>query len=155
MEIDKLTGHKMFSLLRSEQIAKISDASEEISYTAGDIVYLQGDKADYFFILLEGQVALHLKEKGGVNLLIDESTAGEVFGSCICFHIDAYTLTARCTGDSRVLKIRADVLKKVFEEDLALGYSVQSFISQTYFKRYIATMHKLQAIVQTIPLEAN
>jgi len=35
-----------------------------------------------------------------------------------------------------------------------MGYTIQTMISRVYFKRYLDTMRKLQAIVQSIPLEA-
>jgi hypothetical protein len=35
-----------------------------------------------------------------------------------------------------------------------MGYATQTLISQVYFKRYIDTMKKLQAVVHAIPLEA-
>jgi CRP-like cAMP-binding protein len=89
----------------------------------------------------------------GVSVLIDEVTGGAIFGSCVCFQIDSYTLTAQCTEDSRILKIRASTLKKLMDDDLVMGYAIQTMISRVYFRRYIDTMRKLQAIVQSIPLE--
>ena len=88
-----------------------------------------------------------------MSLLIDEVTGGAIFGSCLCFQIDTYTLTAQCTEDSRILKIKASTLKRLMDDDLVMGYAIQTMISRVYFKRYVDTMHKLQAIVQSIPLE--
>jgi hypothetical protein len=35
-----------------------------------------------------------------------------------------------------------------------LGYEVQTLVSRVYFKRYLDTAQKLQAILQTMPVEA-
>ena len=51
------------------------------------------------------------------------------------------------------LKIEASTLKKLLDDDLVMGYALQSMISRIYFTRYVETMNKLQAIVQSIPLE--
>ena len=40
------------------------------------------------------------------------------------------------------------------DDDPLMGYAIQTLISRVYFKRYIDTMQKLQAIVHSIPLEA-
>ena len=32
-------------------------------------------------------------------------------------------------------------------------YAIQQLISRVYFKRYLETAHKLQAVVQAMPLE--
>jgi CRP-like cAMP-binding protein len=132
----------------------LSSAAEEISFEAGDTVFLRGEPADDFFVVLEGQVALRMLRPDGVSVLIDEVTTGVIFGSCVCFEIDAYSLTAQCTEDSRILKIKASTLKKLMDDDLVMGYTIQTMISRVYFKRYLDTMRKLQAIVQSIPLEA-
>ena len=39
------------------------------------------------------------------------------------------------------------------DEELQMGYAIQSQISKIYFNRYIETMRKLQAIVLNIPIE--
>ena len=101
------------------------------------------------------KVALHLPGKGGVNVLIEELTKGAMFGSCVCVQRGSYALTARCTKDSVLLKVRSDVLKKLMEKDLKMGFPLQSRLSQIYFNRYIDTMQKLQAIVMNIPIEST
>ena len=153
METAQLDSHQIFQLLRPEQVSVLSSAAEEITLEAGEIVFQQGEPADYFFAVLDGLVSLRLPRPSGVSLLIDEVTEGAIFGSCICFQIRDYSLTARCTEKSKVLKIKAETLRKLMDEDLVMGYAIQTMVSRSYFKRYIATMRKLQSIVQSIPLE--
>jgi hypothetical protein len=76
-----------------------------------------------------------------------------MFGSCVCFEVPNYSLTAQCTEDARLLSIRADTLKRLMEDDLVMGYAIQTRISRVYFQRYIDAMRMLQGIVQTIPLQ--
>jgi CRP-like cAMP-binding protein len=153
MTAEPLTSYEVFQFLRPEQMKTISDNAEEISFKAGQFVYRQGDKADHVFAVLTGQVALRLPRKDRVSLLIEEVTEGDLFGSCICFQLSEYSLSAQCTVDSSLLSINADTLRRLMDQDLAMGYAVQTLISRTYFQRYVETMKKLQAIVQAIPLE--
>ena len=152
---ERLTAQKVFEFLRPEQVHAISEVSEEISCSAGDIVYTMGAKADHFYSVLKGEVALRLPGKSGVNIIIDQLTEGAMFGSCVCFDRDSYALTAQCTEDSELLKIDSAVLKSLMDEDLVMGSGVQSRISEIYFNRYIETMKKLQAIVKNIPIESD
>ncbi len=154
METAQLDSHQIFQMLRPEQLSQLSAAAEEITLQAGETVFEQGEPAEYFFAVLEGLVSLRLPRPDGVSLLIDEVTEGAIFGSCICFQIHNYTLTAQCTEKSRVLKIKAETLRKLMDDDLVMGYAIQTMVSRSYFKRYIDTMRKLQSIVQSIPLEA-
>ena len=151
---EQLTSQEVFGFLRPKQIHAISENSERLNLASGDTVYEQGAMADHFFTLLEGEVALHLPGKGGVNVLIEQLTKGAMFGSCVCVQRGSYALTARCTKDSVLLKVRSDVLKKLMEKDLKMGFPLQSRLSQIYFNRYIDTMQKLQAIVMNIPIES-
>jgi len=153
MQNDQLKSHEIFQLLRPEQVNVLSAAAEEVSFEAGDTIFLRGEPANDFFVVLDGQVALRLLRPDGVSLLIDEVTEGAIFGSCVCFQIDTYSLTAQCTEKSRILRIKASTLKKLMDDDLVMGYAIQTMVSRVYFKRYIDTMRKLQAIVGSIPLE--
>ena len=136
-------SHDVFQYLRPEQVDAISSAAEEITPKAGTFVFLHGEPAEDFYVVLEGQVRLRLPRPDGGSTLIDEVTDGAIFGSCVCFQIDTYMLNAQCTQDSRLLKIKARTLKKLMDADLVMGYAVQTLISRVYFKRYVETMGKL------------
>ena len=152
---EQLTSQEVFGFLRAKQVQALSENSERIHLAAGDTIYEQGAGADHFFTVLEGGVALHLPGKSGVHVLIERLTKGAMFGSCDCFRRSSYALTARCTTDSVLLKIRSGVLKKLMEKDPKLGYALQARLSQIYFNRYVDTMQKLQAIVMNIPIEST
>ena len=154
MTAQPLSSHEVFRFFRPEQVEAISDNAEEISFRAGQFVYRKGDEAEYMFTVLKGQVALRLPRRDGVSLLIEEVTEGALFGSCACFQLEEYSLSAQCTEDSKLLSINSNTLKTLMDQDLTMGYAVQTLISRTYFQRYLETMKKLQAIVQAIPLEA-
>jgi CRP-like cAMP-binding protein len=155
MAVERLEGHEVFQFLRPDEMRAISDAAEVVNFVSGDTVYEKGEPADFFFVLLEGQVSLRLPGKAGVSIHIDELTDGAMFGSCVCFHLRDYSLTAQCTKDSKLLKIASGTLKELMDRDLVMGYAIQSQISRVYFSRYIETMRKLQSIVMNLPLESS
>lgn len=150
-----LEAHDVFGFLRPDQIRTVSETSAPVNFSAGKTVYRRGERAEYLYIILAGQVSLRLPGKKGVSVLVDELGEGAMFGSCVCLNLDTYTLTAQCTEDSRLLKVEAPVLKKLMDEDLQMGYALQKMISKTYFKRYIDTVGKLQTLVMNLPLELD
>jgi len=152
MTIEQFTGHDIFQLLRPEQVNALSEAAEDVSYKAGETIFRRGDRAEFLYVVLGGQVSLRMPRAEGVSLLIDEATKGAMFGYGVCIQLDTYSLTAKCTEDSRLLKIKADTLKRLMDQDLVMGYAIQTTISRVYFERYLETMNKLQAVVQSIPL---
>lgn len=152
MATEILEGHEIFRFLRPDQVKAVSDTAETISVAAGGMVYQRGEQAKYLYVVLQGQVSLHLPGPKAVSVLIDQLSSGAVFGTCICLDIESYSATAYCPADSQLLKIEAAALKHLMEDDLRAGYAIQSYISKTYFKRYLDTMSKLQAIIMNIPL---
>ena len=154
MAIEQLDRHEVFQFLRPDQLKKISDVARVAVFKAGETVYEKGARADYFYILLEGQVSLRIPSRSGISIQIDELTSGAIFGSCVCFQLVNYSLNAQCTRDSRLLEISSTVLKELMDQDLVMGYTIQTQISRIYFQRYIETMNKLQSIVMNLPLEA-
>jgi CRP-like cAMP-binding protein len=133
----------------------LSNAADVVEYKAGDTVYYRGKRAEHLYVVLEGEVSLRLPGKGGISIPIDLATPGVMFGACQCFEIETYATTAQCTQDSRLMKIRAEVLLHLMDKDLPMGYAIERHISHIYFERYLETMGKLQAIVMNLPIEAD
>ena len=150
---DRLNKNEVFQFLRPEQVRAVSDVAQVVEFDAGETIYERGTPADHFYVVLDGQVSLRLPGTSGVSIQIEELTEGAVFGSCICFQLVEYSLNAQCTRDSKLLKIESATLKELMDNDLMMGYTLQTQISRIYFNRYIQTMKKLQSIVMNLPLE--
>ncbi len=149
-----LMAQEVFSFLLPEQVNAISDAAERVSCKAGDFVYRKGDKAEYFFVVLEGQITLLLPNPSGLNIVIDQVGRGSVFGGPLGQRRKAYRLSAQCSADASLLKITVAALNRLMDRDMRLGLHLQRHVANAYFDRYIDTMQKLQAIVMNIPMEA-
>jgi CRP-like cAMP-binding protein len=155
MATTTLEAHEVFRFLRPDQVRTLSETAEEVSVAAGALVYQKGQAARHLYVIIEGQAALRLPVRKGVSVLVDQLGAGAMFGSCVCMDLATYTLSAQCTEDSRLLKIDAMLLKKLMDDDLRMGYAIQTQISKIYFQRYLDAMHKLQAIVMNLAVESE
>lgn len=149
----QLLGQDVFSYLRPEQINSIHDVSEILDCRAGDLVYSQGEEARHLYVVLRGQVDLQLPGRKGFGILIESLGHDAIFGASASLEPGKYMLTARCRVDSKILKIDAAMLRSLLDKDCRMGYTIQRRITDLYFKRYIETMQKLQAVVMSIPLE--
>jgi CRP/FNR family cyclic AMP-dependent transcriptional regulator len=155
MTTETLSSHDVFSFLQPQQLKTVSNVSEVISFPAGETVFNSGEPASFLYAVLEGQVSLDLPREAHVNLHIEDLPTGALFGSCMCFAIDKYTLTATSVTDTKLLKISADQLKHVMDNDPATGYQIQRLVSRTYFKRYLDTMKRLQTIAEALVIRAG
>ncbi len=147
-----LSSHELFSFLHPDQLDAVSDVAEVVSFKPGETVFHSGERADHLFAVLDGRVSLRLPREGGVSLSIEELTRGALFGSCVCFDLNQYSLSAVCTEAAELLKISAAGLKRVMDNDLTVGYPMQRMISRTYFTRYLDTMKKLRTIAESIAI---
>ncbi|MBU0754098.1 MAG: Crp/Fnr family transcriptional regulator [Planctomycetes bacterium] len=155
MTTEMLKKQDFFKLLRPDQVHVLSNYAQRIEYKAGEIVFERGARANFFYIVLDGSVALRMQGTRGTSVVIDQVSEGNMFGRCISFNIDTFYLSAQCMEPTTLLRIEASVLKEIMDEDPRMGYIFQSQISAIYFRRYIDTMKKLQAIVMNIPLELD
>ena len=104
----------------------------------------EGEPADCFFILIEGQISLFLEGTGKV--IYQSSGLGEMFGFSSLIGRDTYFLTARCDGPSVILKIDRRKMEKILTDDIdngclffkqlssAIGNRLMTMYAQLLFK---------------------
>ena len=155
MADERLSSEEIFGFLRAEQVNALSEAADRIELKGGQKIYEAGWSATHFFVVLKGTVALRLPGREGVSILIDQLGPCSMFGSCVSFAMKVYTLNAVCSEDCELLRVSASALRELLDGDPRMGYAVQSRISEIYFRRYVETMKKLQAIVMNIPLDKS
>jgi CRP-like cAMP-binding protein len=93
--------------------------AENVSFEKGDLVFKEGEPADYFFILIEGQISLLIGDTGKV--VYQSSGLGEIFGFASLIGRDTYFLTARCDGPSVILRIDRRKMEKILTDDIDKG----------------------------------
>lgn len=108
----------LFKGMGVEVIDEIFQISVVESYSAGDILFKQGDPAHNFYLLEEGEIRLTTGEEGRISFTM---SPGDAFGWSSLADRDVYTATAECKLPSKVIKIETDKLDKIFEKYPAIG----------------------------------
>ena len=152
MVIEKLQRQELFGLLTPKEVEKLSSASGVVQLKMGERVYAEGMPASHLFVLLKGRVELRRPTKGGLSFLVDDIIEGGVFGVSSLMEGDRYLLNAECVEDSEVLKVDSRVLRRLLDENSAVGYSIQKRVAQIFFNRYVSAMESLRVITQAIPM---
>jgi CRP-like cAMP-binding protein len=93
--------------------------AEKVSFEKGATVLKEGEPADYFFILIKGQVSLLLGDTG--KIVYQTSSLGEMFGCSSLIGQDTYFLTARCDEPSFVLRIDRSKMEQILADDIDNG----------------------------------
>ncbi len=152
MFTEKLLHHELFGLLTPKEVERLSNAAGVMKLSKGERAYVEGIPASHMFVLLKGKVELRRPTPGGLSLLVDEVAEGGVFGVSSLTGGERYLLNAECVEDSEVLKVESQVLRRLLDENPAIGYALQRRIAQIFFKRYVDAMERLRSIVMSVPL---
>ena len=104
----------LFLGMGHECLKKAMALSERLSLPEGNVIFSQGERADHFYILIEGCVALQVAGSGDVY---EGCRVGELFGWSSLIGDDAYTATATCTAPCLLLRLPAERFHELLKED--------------------------------------
>jgi len=76
--------------------------SAKVHFEKGTVIFREGDKADYFYTLVEGRVGLTIGEPAKVIYIFDK--AGEAFGWSSLVDRNYYSASAECLEPSDLLQ---------------------------------------------------
>jgi len=100
----------LFADLDDRSIQAVAVLANEAEFPAGQILMLEGEPGDAFFVIVDGTVRI---EHGGRP--IRSLTAGGYLGEIALYDRTPRTATATCVTDVRALKIRAHEFERLME----------------------------------------
>jgi CRP-like cAMP-binding protein len=111
-------------------VKKFMDISEMSSHEKGEVLFRENDRAEFFFILLNGCVRLSIGQPKQVVYKAERN--GEAFGWSSLIGGQVYSASAECLEPTKLLKTASKQLSKVLEEDAENG--------MIFFKQLAATL---------------
>jgi signal transduction histidine kinase len=109
---DELKSVFLFESLTDEQLEWLADHGSVESHEAGVVVYEQGEVAEFFYVLLEGEVQLEKRLDGSDVVLNATALPGSYAGAMRAFvpgsQDESYTSSLRAVTQARLFKLRAD-----------------------------------------------
>jgi CRP-like cAMP-binding protein len=130
-----LADAPFFAGLRPETIDLVAGCGSNVQFEPGALIFREGDRADAFYLLRHGSIAIEAYAPNSGPLVIETLEAGDVLGWSWLFephrwHFDAHALTAvRATAfDGVCLRGKCDA-------DPQLGYELVSRFAQTLIER--------------------
>jgi CRP/FNR family transcriptional regulator, nitrogen oxide reductase regulator len=93
----------LFARCSPRQIDELLRQARTADFAKNAMIFVQGGKADSFFLLLQGRVRAYKLTPAGEQVLIRFIGPGEMFGVAMAIGRDAYPATAAAVVDSIVL----------------------------------------------------
>ncbi|MCU1337183.1 MAG: cyclic nucleotide-binding protein [Bryobacterales bacterium] len=104
----------IFSDLTDDQLRWFASSGEELRLAPGEALLHEGDPADALFVLLEGEMRGR-RENGGGDGPAFVGRAGEVTGMLPFSRMTTFSLTARATAPSWILRLHKDHFPEMLE----------------------------------------
>lgn len=111
----------IFDGLDPQQLGLLMPYMHEMSYRRGATVFMQGQRADCLYILLEGEVQIRYKPYDGPPMTVARVLPGGVFGWSAALGHEVYTSGAQAVDECVVYRIRNRSLQSLLESDPETG----------------------------------
>lgn len=109
----RLAGAPLFEGTQGYQLMTVIKASMDVRYKAGQTIFEKGDRANGFFIILEGQVKIHVRDIKFIEL-----GPGKYFGEYALIEDEPHSSTVTTICDCRCLVIPPDVFNNLIQQSL-------------------------------------
>jgi signal transduction histidine kinase len=111
MRVADLRGVFLFDGLSDEQLRELTEAGEEVRFEAGDVLFREGEAADFWWVLLAGRVELLRRTRWEESVAGVMDRPGIWAGGFRAWSAEAgYLATGRAAGPCVMLRVPAAAL---------------------------------------------
>ncbi|MEU4607171.1 ATP-binding protein [Kribbella sp. NPDC023972] len=122
MNISDLRGIPLFAGLTDEQLGELIDGSTEVPIEPGASLFHEGEPADFWWVLVDGAIALHRKIGREDTVMGKIDVPGRWAGGFRAWdEHGVYLASGRGIAEGRVLRVPADVLRERIDDWFPLG----------------------------------
>ncbi|MEW6401399.1 MAG: cyclic nucleotide-binding domain-containing protein [Chloroflexota bacterium] len=134
-----------FSGLNEEDLRRIAGITERVEFEAGEELLVEGSVATHFCLLMSGEVQIVYRLGDNRTVAADVLVAGEAFGWSAL--LEPHRLTATCVGNRKgeYLRIEAESLRRLCEQNPNSGYRLALEISKLLRDRLSALRVQIAA----------
>lgn len=111
----------MFRDVPGHVLARLVDERRTIVYAPRQLIFSQGDRADGFFLVLDGWVKIFRLTPAGNEAVMGLFGRGETFAELVAFNVPVYPACAEAASELRVLKIETARIAEAMESEPGLA----------------------------------
>jgi CRP-like cAMP-binding protein len=116
---------------------------EDVNYQTDQVIFKQGDRADFLYFVLEGKVSIQFNPDDGPVLCVAEVNEGDVFGWSAALGSECYTSSAVCTERGVFIRMEGQELKKLCQEHPETGILILNRLAGVIAQRLRGTHEKV------------
>jgi CRP/FNR family cyclic AMP-dependent transcriptional regulator len=133
----QLARSPLFAGLTGDQLVLFTDLAEEITCSAGNMLFREGNEASHLYILLSGKVNVQVQPTAltAPLTIVSLSTFGQLVGWSGFMQPNYYTASALCQEDSTLLAFDGADFNRILEENPVLGLTIMRRIAEVISQR--------------------
>ena len=135
-----LRACEMFRTLDNFEIGKISSEAVERGFVKGNVIFTEGEKGDYVYIVTEGLVKTSKYSLNGKEGILDIFIKGDLLEPTYVFCGDSYPYSATALSKVKVLLVRKEKIVTLMEKYPGVALQIMQNVS----KRLLSAYCKLQ-----------
>ena len=144
-----LSEFGLFRNLPEELLDKVAELGEEMTFSQGDFIFREGERANKLHFLLEGNVVLKVNltsrpESITVSVISKQFESFGWSGIVPPYH---YTASAVCEMDCKILTIPGDDFMKLLSDHPEAGFIVMQRLTEIIASRL---RNSRQALLKTL-----
>jgi CRP-like cAMP-binding protein len=138
----------LFNNLEPEQRNWLSGYFLRCQFPVGSKIFAQDAPAEYFYILVAGEVQVRFKPYDGPELTVSHVQPGEVFGWSAALGNAIYTASAISIGECQLLRMRGADLHKICRESPKNGARILEILASATGGRYNNAYSQVVALLE-------
>jgi len=116
MSSDVLEQFPLFDGFSEDQMDLLSPLFVECDCHAGTVLFEQGEPAIYFYLVCDGEVAIHYKPEDDQDIVIARIKPGGMIGWSAVIGRRSYTSAVICTQFTELLRVRGSDLQTLINK---------------------------------------
>jgi CRP/FNR family cyclic AMP-dependent transcriptional regulator len=142
--IEALQTVPWFQVMSADHFNKVVKIARIFRFEPGQVIFHEGDKEDYLYVVIEGRVAIEISIPGrGRMRILTADPMDEVGWSSVTPVVRQRTAGARAVLPSRLVGFDAVELRKLCDEDHDFGYFVMRRLANVIAGRLMTTRLQL------------
>ncbi len=121
---EALSRSVIFGGLPDELIHRLEKSGRTENFGRDELIFLEGDKGDRFFFLIEGLVRVYKAADNDREVVLRHIRPGEMFGEVILFDSPVYPVNAVAQRESAVFSIRRSAFIELLQEESFMKFFV-------------------------------
>lgn len=131
----------LFNDVCDETLEKIEEVTSVIKLSKDNILFYEGDKSKFLYILTKGIIKLYKTSSNDKEIILKYFHSNELIAEVANFEDIPYPATAQSFGETELLKIDFEKLKEIIYTDPKLA-----FVIQTSLIKKIRNLEKLVSL---------